>query len=227
MMKQSSSLKILAALFAAAFVLSFTSLLLSLHLTATAQSGRRVTKSAQPTAPPVAPTTAPAAAKPSPQKLAPVRTLLVGMNSSDPFTRISAVAESGVLQSCVHRLNEAESVKAIMESKSMMRGDAVKKAKTGTDGQHVVWLQVGGDSFGASQGTNREVFIEYIVLAPTTAKVIVSGRTYPQTHRNKTVIPTTRTGGLYGDYLLNEAAREAAERILSAFHVPTRSIPRS
>ena len=106
----------------------------------------------------------------------------------------------------------------------MTRGDAVKKAKTGTEGQHVVWLQVGTESFGGSQGGNvnlRDVFIEYIVFAPTTAKVFASGRTYPGTQRNKSVIPTTRTGGLYGDYLYNEAAREAAERILDAFHVPT------
>jgi hypothetical protein len=221
MMKQSRSLQILASLFAAGLVLSFTAI-------ATAQSGRRVTKAPQSTAPPVAPAPAPAAPKASPEKLAPLATLLVGMDRNDAFSRIPLSATTGVLDSCVDRLNDSASVRVIRESQSMGRGDAVKKAKAGKDGQHVVWLQVALDRFDASQDANvnlNDVFIEYIVYAPTTAKVVTSGRTYPQMYRNKSVIPTTRTGGLYGDYLYNQAAREAAERILSALHVPTRPIP--
>jgi hypothetical protein len=222
MMKQSRSLQILASFFAAGLVLSFTFI-------ATAQSGRRASKSPQTTVPPVAPTTAPAAAKPSPEKLAPVATLLVGIDKSDGFSLISLSATSGVLHSCVDRLNDSASVKVIMESPSMTRGDAVKKAKAGTEGQHVVWLQVGLDRVSASQGARvdpHDVFIEFIVFAPTTAKIIASGRTYPQTHR-QSGIPSTRTGGIYGDYLYNKAAREAAERILRAFHVTTRPLPGS
>lgn len=220
MLKQSRFLRILACLFAAGLVLSFT-------LIATAQSGRRANKSTQTTPPPVVPATVPATAKPSPEKLGPRVALLVGMERSDPFSRIPLSASSGVLHSCVDRLNDSASVKVVMESQDMPRSDAIKKARASQDGQHVVWLQVHLDS-GASQGANinlSDVVIEYIVYAPTTAKVVASGRTYPETYRNKSINPTKRTGGMYGDFLYHEAAREAAERILRAFHMPTRPVP--
>ncbi len=212
----------LASFFAAGLVLSFT-------LTATAQSGRRANKSTQTTPPPVAPVTVPAAATPSPEKLGPRVTLLVGMDKSDAFSRIPLSASSGVLHSCVDRLNDAASVKVVMESQDLPRSDALKKAKASKDGQHVVWLQVHLDR-GASQGPNinlSDVVIEYMVFAPITAKLVASGRTYPETYRNKSINPTRRTGGMYGDYLYQEAAREAAERILRAFHITTRPIPGS
>ncbi|HYJ88280.1 MAG TPA: hypothetical protein VEW46_19605 [Pyrinomonadaceae bacterium] len=220
MMKQSRTLKILALLFAAGLMLSFT-------VIAVAQSGRRANKPTQPTPPPAVTATAPAIAKPSPEKLGPRVTLLVGMDRSDPFSRIPLNASSGVLHSCVDRLNDSASVKVVMESQDLPRSDAVKKAKASKDGQHVVWLQVHLDR-GASQGANinlSDVVIEYMVFAPTTAKLVASGRTYPETYRNKSINPTKRTGGMYGDFLYNEAAREAAERILRAFHVPTRPVP--
>src|SRR5688572_21357897 len=222
MMKQSRSLKILALLFAAGLVLSFT-------LIAVAQSGRRANKPTQTTPPPVVPATVPAAAKPSPEKLGPRVTLLVGMDRTDAFSRIPLSASSGVLHSCVDRLNDAASVKVVMESQDLPRSDALKKAKASKDGQHVVWLQVHLDR-GASQGANvnlSDVVIEYMVFAPITAKLVASGRTYPETYRNKSINPTRRTGGMYGDFLYHEAAREAAERILRAFHITTRPIPQS
>ncbi len=218
-MKHQRSLQILAALFVAGLVLSFTFI-------ATAQSGRRGAKSSS--APPVVPTAEPPASKPSPQKLAPLAVLLVGLDKSDGFSPIPLGVTSGVLDNCVDRLNDSASVKVIREGDSLGRGDAIKKAKSGTEGQHVVWLRVALDRFDSSRGANtniNDVFIEYMVFAPTTAKVVTSGRTYPQAYRNRSVIPTARTGGLYGDYRYNEAARDAAERILSALHIPTRTLP--
>lgn len=216
------SLRIPTSLFAAGLVLSLTFI-------ATAQSGRRANKSTQTTPPPVAPATVPAIASPAPEKLGPTVTLLVCMDRSDAFSRIPLSASSGVLHSWVDRLNDSASVKVVMESQDLPRSDALKKAKASKDGQHVVWLQVHLDR-GASQGANSnlsDVVIEYMVFAPTTAKVVTSGRTYPETYRNKSINPTRRTGGMYGDFLYNEAAREAAERILRAFHVPTRPVPQS
>ncbi len=220
-MKHSKFLQILATLFVCGLVLSFTFI-------ATAQSGRRATKPS--TVPPVAPTPEPATPKPSPEKLAPLAVLLVGMDRTDGFSRIPLSATSGVLDSCIDRLNDSASVKVVRENQPMGRGDAVKKAKSGTEGQHVVWLHVALDRYDSSQGANsniNNVFIEYIVFAPTTAKVVTSGRTYPQAYRNRSVIPTTRTGGLYGDYMYNQAAKDAAERILAAMHFQTRPLPGS
>jgi hypothetical protein len=216
MTKQSRVL--LASLFAAGLVLSFTFM-------AMAQSGRRVSKPTPP--PPVATTSEPTALpKPSPEKREPLVTLIVGMDRSDSFSRIPLGATSGVMQSCVGRLKESASVKVIEESRSVGRGEAVQKAKSEKAG-HIVWLQVAIDTLGASQGGNaniRDVFIEFVVLAPGTAKTVASGRTYPYAYRSRSVIPSTRTSGLYGDYRYNEAAREAAERILSAFKISGRPI---
>jgi hypothetical protein len=38
-------------------------------------------------------------------------------------------------------------------------------------------------------------------------------------YRNKSVILNPRTSGIYGDYRLQQAAREAADRVLKAFHL--------
>ncbi|MEK6282723.1 MAG: hypothetical protein AABN95_20380 [Acidobacteriota bacterium] len=216
MTKQSRVL--LTWLFACGLVLSFT-------LMAVAQSGRRVIK---PTPqPPVATTTgATTVAKPSPEKPAPRVTLVVGIDQSDSFSRIPLGATTGVLQSFVDRLKASPSVKLVVDNQSLGRGEAVRKAKSEKEG-HIVWLQVGLDTMGASQGANtniRDVFIEFVVLAPGTAKTVVSGRTYPYTYRSRSVIPSTRGPGIYGDYRYNEAAREAAERVLAAFRISTRPI---
>ena len=206
-----------ATLFIAGVFLSFA-------LFASAQSGRRVTKPAQP--PPPVTTAEPAAvAKPTPAP-APVVTLLVGMDRTDSFSRIPLGATSGVLQSFVDRLKESASLKVIADSRSMSRGEAVEKSKAEKEG-NVVWLQVGLGGMGADSGAEvniREVFIEYLVLAPGTAKTITSGRTYPYAYQTRSVIPSTRTSGLYGDYRYNEAARAAAERVMSIFKVPTRPV---
>ncbi len=221
MMKKSRSLKVLASLFAAGLLLSVTFI-------ATAQSGRRANKSTQTTPPPVVPATVPAAA-PSPEKLGPRATLIVGLDRSDTFSRIPLSATSAVLTSCVDRLNDVASLKIVAENQSLSRSEAVKKAKASKEGDHVVWLNVTLDREASRVGNPNlsDVIIEYIVFAPTTAKIVTSGRTYPEKYRNTSVNPTRGTQGLYGDFLYKEAAREAAERILRAFHVIMRPVPGS
>jgi hypothetical protein len=221
-MKQSKAWPILSSLFLAG-------LLFSTALIAVAQSGRRVQKMPPPPPPPAGTTKESAPLpKPGPPKPATLITLHVGMERFDAFSRIPLANYSGVLQNFIDRLKRSPSLRVVDEGGNMGRGDAVRKAKDSKE-ERVVWLQMGLDRIGADRDTHvdiRDVFIEYVVYAPGTAKIIGQGRTYPQAHRSRTVIPTTRTGVIYGDYLYNQAAIEAAERVLSILDLSTRPLPR-
>ena len=191
-----------------------------------AQSGRRVRKpeTAIPVASPEA-TPAPAPA-PTPRP-EPSVIFLVGMEKFGDFSRISLNIYSGVLRSCADRLDDSSLVKADTTSREMTRADAIRQAKAET-GAYVVWLQIrSNNSYGQTTVYDDpdNVYIQYAVFAPTTAKQVTSGNTYPRAYQNARVrVPTSST---QGDYYLNQAARGAAERILDHFHLRLPSqIPR-
>jgi hypothetical protein len=200
-------------------------LLLAFSLSVMAQSGRRANKPGATAPLPVATPVEPdVTAKPSPSPAKPLLTLLVGMEDASSFSRIPLGAQTGVLQNCVKRLEESPSVKVTVVGQNISRGEAIKMARAGKEA-HVVWLQVRLDRYSSDQGATvdaSDVSIEYVVYAPVTAKVVTQGHTYPQAQRS--IIPTTRNGGLYGDSRYNKAAREAAERILAALKLSTRPI---
>lgn len=134
-----------------------------------------------------------------------------------------------VLRACAERLDDSPSVKVNIANREMNRGEAIKRAKVETE-SHVVWIQLRFDSgMGQSDADLREVYLDYWVFAPTTAKVITNGRSYQQVYRGGGVIVMPRPGGRaslpYIEQLLKQAARDAAERILSAMDLPGRSVP--
>jgi hypothetical protein len=112
----------------------------------------------------------------------------------------------------------------------MSRGDAVQKAK-GEKESYVILLQVQIDTMSSNSQNSRDadLVIEYSVLAPTTAKQLTFGRTYTQAQRNRGSILNPRTSSIYGDRYLNQAAQEAADRILAYFrsHGPVTPPPRN
>lgn len=186
-------------------------------LAVVAQSGRRVRKSTPsvsvptPEATPTPPTPA--------EKPKPAFTFIVAIDKYGDFSRISLNAFSGVLRSCADRLDDSLSVKAEISTHDMSRADAVRQAKTEKEA-YVVWLQLRPNTFTGQTGIYDDpynVYVEYSVFAPTTAKQATSGNTYPEAYRNKQIkLPTSTTNG---DYYLNQAARGAAERILDHFHL--------
>ena len=134
-----------------------------------------------------------------------------------------------VLRACAERLDDAPSVKVTVANREMNRGEAIKRAKAETE-SHIVWLQLRFDGArGQSDDDLREVYIDYWVFAPTTAKVVTNGRSYQQIARAGGVIMMPRPGGRaslpYTEQLLKQAARDAAERILSAMNVSGRRVP--
>jgi hypothetical protein len=117
----------------------------------------------------------------------------------------------------------------------MNRGDAIKLAKS-EKVAFVALLQLRSEgSMGPTMSSNSygDVSIEYVVFSPETAKVVTSGKTYPHAYGKGGVVvgpkTTGRTSQVYADQLLKQAAREAADRILSALHLvlPERTIPRA
>lgn len=201
-------------------------LVFTLVLVVVAQSGRRANKSTQIAKPPVpvSPADSGATAKPSPTPEKPRVAITIGMDDGHSFSGVPLSGQSAALQGCVDRLNESASVRVAAVNRNMSRGDAIKKAKSG-DSAHMVWLRVELDRMSADVSGNvdvRDVFVEYVLFAPTTAKVEGSGRTYPY-RRTRSVIPTSR-GGLFGDYEYIQAGREVAEKILSSLSLPTRPV---
>jgi len=148
------------------------------------------------------------------------------MEKFGDFSRISLNTYSGVLRSCADRLDDSSLVKADTTSREMTRADAIRQAKAET-GAYVVWLQIrSNNSYGQASVYDDpdNVYIQYAVFAPTTAKQVTSGNTYPRAYQNARVrVPTSST---QGDYYLNQAARGAAERILDHFHLRPSQIPR-
>jgi hypothetical protein len=106
----------------------------------------------------------------------------------------------------------------------MSRSDAHKLAKD-EKAAYVVSLQLRSTSTRVGSQTTRdlnEVYIEYAVFAPTTAKIVVSGKAYQRDKTLGGVIsrqPTGRNTISDNEYWLKQAARAAAERILASLSI--------
>ena len=200
-------------------------IMLSCVATYLAQSGRQVRKStpAPVSIPEATPTPEP---KASPEKPKPRVTFLIGLDRYSGFANVPSYAYDGVLRSFGDRLAEPKSVYVAASYDGMGRVEAMRKAKSEREA-YVVWLQMQVDTVtGGSRntGNRNNIVIEYAVFAPTTAKQIMSGQTYTVSQRNKGIIPVPRTSGIYGDPYLNQAAEQAADRILAHFHIRTSPI---
>jgi hypothetical protein len=96
----------------------------------------------------------------------------------------------------------------------LSRGEAIKKAKS-DDKTYVVLLTL---KFDSMQNTSDDIQLEFVAFAPKTAKVVTTGRTYPNDRRIPVIVD--RTGrGLYRELLLRQAGEDAANRILKALNL--------
>jgi hypothetical protein len=185
-------------------------------LAVVAQSGRRPRKSTAPVLVPT-PEATPTPSAPR-EKLKPAFTFIVAIDKTGDFSRISLNAFSGVLRSCADRLDDSLSVKAEIATHDMSRADAVRRAKEEKEA-YIVWLQLRPNTFSGQTGIYDDpynVYVQYSVFTPITAKQATSGNVFPEAYRNQRAkLPTPTT---QGDYYLNQAARGAAERILDHFH---------
>ncbi len=191
-------------------------------ITAVAQSGRQIRK----TTPAPVPTPVPEAplAKPE-EKPKPALTLIVGMQHVNLFDRARTYNANGALQAVEDRLDDHSGVKVSHFWGETTRSSAIQRAKSEKEA-YVVLLELSLDRMaGDSDGEWR---LSYWVFSPVTAKVKTSGSTYPRMYRNRGGILNPRRAGIYGDdYQLQEASRDAAERILKAFQLHLQRKPPS
>jgi hypothetical protein len=188
-----------------------------------AQSGRRVHKPA----PLPIPTPAPQSTTPKKPEEKSMLTFIVGVDRYSGFSTIPLSYYDTVKDACGDRLNDAKSVKVERVPGELSHGDAVARAKAEKEA-YVVWLQIRAENIrGDPSRINNlsQLYIEYAVLAPATAKQVAFGHTYQHGYRKGGVIigpPSTSTGNIgYSEYLLREAAREAGQRILNTLKIPT------
>jgi hypothetical protein len=193
-----------------------------------AQSGRRL-----PNSKPVAasqPEETPTPAPVVPKKTKKPFSVVVGIDR-DSFAYLPLQYYSLALEGCAESIDKSPSVQVVAQESYMNRGEAVRRAKNETE-NYIVWLQLRGESLDAEHGINNisEIYVEYAVLAPGTAKQIASGRTYQRAVRKGDVVigpaPSSRRNEVLGQYMIREAARDAGKRVLEALSVSAgRTLP--
>jgi hypothetical protein len=182
-----------------------------------AQSGRRHAKPA-PAAPVPTPTPEPT---PTPKKADKESELLfyIGADRNDSFSTIPFSYHDAAIRGCVERLRAGSSASVDVTNKSFSRGEAIKKAKAETR-SYVVLLTLKFDNMARSYD---DLILEYLVLAPGTAKVVTTGRSYTSGARTGPVVVGPGSRGpnspLYRERLLILAGEDAGNRILKALHL--------
>jgi hypothetical protein len=182
------------------------------------QSGRRAKSKAAPIATPE-PTPTPEAVKEKPKAQL---TFVVAMDRFGDFSGIPLYTYATVIRHCVEKLDDSSIVRATAADGEMSRADAIRRARAEKEA-NLVWLQLRPDTVSPdTKGTSSlsRVYIQYTVFAPTTAKILATGSTYPTMYRNKGIVVRPNSSGVTDDYQLGQAAEAAAERILKSVHPP-------
>jgi len=183
--------------------------------TTQAQSGRRRT-TPEPAAPVPTPTPHPTP-KPKQESKSDL-VFIVGVDQSDSFNSLPLTYYSTVMNACAERLRHNSSA-TVNTASQLTRSEAIKKAKSEKT-TYVVYLRFTGISM--SNSSNQEAELEFIVYAPTTAKVATSGRSYKNSNRKGPIVvqPPGGSGNIvYEEQLLRRAAEDAADRILKSLHI--------
>ena len=178
------------------------------------QSGRRAAKPSSPAVPTPTPEPTPGP-KATPASKPPIN-VLVGMDGNGGLQNFPSYFYTTVLESFIKELSK-EARLDIVNGGDITRGEATKKAKQEKEG-YVVHLQLGIESMnpGARSDDARNVIVEYILMAPATTKIEASDRIYARTYQNRGILRQPPPG-IYNDYMLEEAAKAAAQGVAEFF----------
>lgn len=184
-------------------------------LTVQAQSGRKQVKP-EPVAPVPTPTPEPT---PTPKKEEPKSELLffIGADRNDTFSSFPFTYYDAVVRGCADRLRSRSSADVDVTDRSFTRGEAIKKAKADTK-TYTVLLTLKLDSMARSYD---DMVLEFVVFAPTTAKVVANGNSYLNSNRAGPIsVPRGgSTSAMYREQLLKLAGEDAGNRILKSLHL--------
>ena len=188
-------------------------------LSVQAQSGRRRTVP-PPAAPVPTPTPEPT---PTPKKESDKEDELVfflGVNRYSSNVNLPLSFYDAVLRGCADKLREGSSAIVDITDKDLTRGEAIKRAKSETK-SYVVLLTLTVETM-TSSSSYEDLVLEFIVLAPSTAKNVTGGRAYMTGQRAGPIVvgpPTSRRGSIYREETLRRMGEDAGERILKAMHL--------
>ena len=183
-----------------------------------AQSGRRQAKP-----PPAAPIPTPAPEPtPEPKKEQKQTELgfIIGSDSSAAFQSFPLGYYDAAMTGCAERLRSGSSAVVSVAQNQMNRGEAIKKAKAEKT-SYVVLMRLVIDELTARSYDDME--IDFVVFAPQTAKVVISGRSYLTGNRKGPIVvgPSSRGSSsvLYREQMIKRAGEAAGDRILKALHL--------
>jgi len=179
-----------------------------------AQSGRRQVKP-----PPPAPVPTPTP-EPSPvvkKKEEAELVFLVASERNSVYINIPFTYYDAARRACAERLRLRSSADVDTAERDMTRGEAIQKAKSAQK-TYVVLLSL---TFDTMSNNYDDLQLDFLLLEPVTAKVVLTGRSYLNSNRRGIVNPTGRTSGLYREQLLRAAGEEAADRILKKMKIAT------
>ncbi len=182
-------------------------------VTAHAQSGRRQVKPV-PAAPVPTPTPEPTPIPKETEKK-PELLFYVAVDRSDSFANFPLSYYDAVLRGCADRLRQGSSGSVEVSQQTVSRGDAIKKAKSDSEG-YVVFLNV---KYEAMARTADEIVVEFVVFMPGTAKILTSGNSYISGTRAGPVVVGPGRTGLYREQLLLRAGEEIANRVLKKLNL--------
>ncbi|MGQ0762992.1 MAG: hypothetical protein ACT4OT_13400 [Acidobacteriota bacterium] len=191
-----------------------------------AQSGRRGgLKSSAPAIPPVRP-----AEEPSKPKTSARIQLLVAIDSPTGFDGVPFRSQDIVLEACMRRLAESADVTATPAVQPMTRSEGLKAAKAETV-RYVVWLQVRNERADYSadvSAQSAQLYVTYMIYEPGTAKLKGSGRAQYASGKigNVGVSGPSARRAVFSDFEIKETAKQAADKILDAFHIKIGGWPR-
>lgn len=185
-------------------------------LSVQAQSGRRKTPP-PPAAPIPTPTPEPT---PTPKKEGEKSELvfLVGTDRhTDPGTMPLAF-HTAAQRGCADRLRARSAAEVDAPHGNLGRGEAIEKAKKSTN-TYVILLTL---QFDTMVNRSNDIQLDFVVFAPVTSKVVLTGRSYVNANRAGPIIvgPTSRVpAGVYREQWLKDAGEEAADKILKKLNM--------
>jgi hypothetical protein len=197
------------------------SLLACLSQAALAQSGRRQNKPLSPPTPVAGEGEAEAKpeAKPSAAKPGPVASVIVGGDRFGTSTSMISGYIDEAMEACVIDLDKSRGLEA-RGGGGMSRKEAIDRAKKETEA-YVLWLEL-----RAEGSREDDISVSYTLFMPQTAKVMAFGNVYLSTRRagrGPVSVGVPSVGNRMPlQYLMREAGREVAQRVIDKLQTAAR-----
>jgi hypothetical protein len=137
-----------------------------------------------------------------------------------PFTYYDAA-----LMGCAGELRKNTSEQVDLAQRELTRGEAIKKAKSDAK-TYVVYLRLRDPIMSCAYPSDSgdQIELEFIVFAPTTAKIVASGTSFQNSRRAGPIVlggptGTGSTNTMLRQEMLKRAGEDAAQRILKSLHL--------